>query len=557
MNDKRIIRVGLGATAVCLFLLVLLLPLLAGRGTVQARNAGEGDEAVYLPLVMHLLSPLTTATPTAMNTPTSTNTPSATYTVTPTFSPTPTDTPTATATPSPTSTVTPTFTSTATATPTFTPPATHTPTATASPAPTNTSTPAFTPTPSAVFTTTLVSVASDGTQGNGNSRNPAISSDGRFVAFDSESDNLVSGDTNGWKDVFVYDRETEDVSRVSVASDGTQSNGFSIYASISADGRYVAFHSRATNLVDDDTSNRTDVFVHDRQTGQTSRVSVASDGTESDGFSWDPSISADGRYVAFASNATDLVNGDTNDTGDIFVHDRQTGQTSRVSIASDGTEANNYSNAHAISADGRYITFESEADNLVSDDTNNVYDIFVHDRQTGQTSRVSIASDGTQSSGGQSWQPSISADGRYIAFDSSADNLVSGDTNNEDDIFVHDQQTGQTSLVSVDSDGVQGNDASFKPSISADGRYVAFQSHATNLISSDTNGFPDVFVYDRQTGQTTLISIASNGTQGNNDSYWPSISGTGRYTAFVSDANNLVIGDVNGVTDIFVHDRGQ
>jgi Tol biopolymer transport system component len=342
--------------------------------------------------------------------------------------------------------------------------------------------------------------------------------------------------------------------RVSVASDGTQANGGSFTPSISADGRYVAFASIAVNLVSGDTNGVQDIFVHDRQTGQTTRVSVASGGAQANGPSFDPSISADGRYVAFASLATNLVSGDTNNEQDIFVHDRQTGQTTRVSVATGGGQANLASSDPSISADGRYVAFESIASNLVSGDTNNTGDIFVHDRQTGATTRVSIGPGGTQANRG-SLAPSISADGRYVAFHSSATNLVSGVTNGTTHIFVHDRQTGATTRVSVASDGTEGNSVSIKPSISADGRYVAFQSIATNLVSGDTNGTQDIFVHDRQTGQTTRVSVASDGTEGNSGSNDPSISANGRYVAFQSQANNLVSGDTGFITDIFIHDR--
>jgi Tol biopolymer transport system component len=344
----------------------------------------------------------------------------------------------------------------------------------------------------------LVSVASDGTQGNSHSGSPSISADGRYVAFASYASNLVPGDTNGVMDVFVHDRLTGQTTRVSVASDGTQGNGESRYPSISADGRYVAFMSYASNLVPGDTNGKADVFVHDRLTGQTTRVSVASDGTQGNGDSWGwPSISADGRYVAFESSASNLVPGDTNGRADIFVHDRLTGQTTRVSVASDGTQGNNSSVWPSISADGRYVAFMSYASNLVPGDTNGALDIFVHDRLTGQTTRVSVASDGTQGNG-YSWDSSISADGRYVAFESWASNLVPGDTNGKQDIFVHDRLTGQTTRVSVASDGTEGNNNSGWPSISADGRYVAFHSDASNLVPGDTNGRADVFVAMRQ-----------------------------------------------------------
>jgi Tol biopolymer transport system component len=228
-------------------------------------------------------------------------------------------------------------------------------------------------------------------------------------------------------------------------------------------------------------------------------VSVASDSTQGNDNSWDPSISADGRYVAFFSHASNLVPGDTNNTLDVFVHDRLTGQTTRVSVASDGTEGNGDSFVGSISADGRYVAFASWASNLVPGDTNGRSDIFVHDRVTGQTTRVSVASDGTEGNGDSWGCPSISADGRYVAFASWASNLVPGDTNGRSDIFVHDRVTGQTTRVSVASDGTEGNgDSWWRPSISADGRYVAFPSYASNLVPGDTNGWADIFVAVRE-----------------------------------------------------------
>jgi len=410
--------------------------------------------------------------------------------------------------------------------------------------------------------TTRVSVASDGTQGDRFSSTPALSADGRYVAFDSGATNLVPGDTNGTPDVFVHDRQTGQTARVSVASDGTQGNGSSYGPALSADGRYVAFESYAQNLVPGDTNGEADiyrgadVFVHDRQTGQTTRVSMASEGTQANESSYRPALSADGRYVAFDSGASNLVPGDTNETRDVFVHDRQTGQTTRVSVASEGTQGDGWSGitSLSLSAEGRYVAFASAAANLVPGDTNGTVDVFVHDRQTGQTTRVSVASDGTQGNGFSQWL-SLSADGRYVAFTSEAATLVPGDTNGTVDVFVHDRQTGQTTRVSVASEGAQGNGASYQPSLSADGRYVAFASGSSTLVAEDTNGAWDVFVHDRQTGQTARVSMASDGTQGNDASGGASLSADGRYVAFTSIASNLVPGDTNGTWDIFVHER--
>ena len=212
--------------------------------------------------------------------------------------------------------------------------------------------------------------------------------------------------------------------RVSVASNGGQADSSSVNPAVSADGRFVAFESDASNLVGGDTNGLNDIFVHDRQTGTTERVSVATGGTEANGVSYTPAISADGRFVAFYSNATNLVGGDTNGTSDVFVHDRQTGTTERVSVATGGAEANGGSSTAAISADGRFVAFHSDATNLVSGDTNGARDIFVHDRQTGTTERVSVATGGAQANSGSA-NPAISADGRFVAFYSVATNLVS------------------------------------------------------------------------------------------------------------------------------------
>jgi len=357
--------------------------------------------------------------------------------------------------------------------------------------------------------------------------------------------------------------------RVSVATGGTQANGNSGSGTlsadgnlfggppvISADGRYVAFESVASNLVAGDTNGREDVFVRDVVTGATTRVSLANGGAQANNDSQGASISADGRFVAFGSVASNLVAGDTNGKFDVFVHDRDTGATTRISVATDGTQANNYSFSAAISADGRYVAFTSDASNLVAGDTNDTSNVFVHDRDTGATTRISVASDGTQANNA-GVGPSISADGRYVAFFSMASNLVAGDTNDTFDVFVHDRDTGTTTRVSVASGGIQANNYSIQPAISADGRYVAFQSWPSDPVSGETTGRRDVFVRDRVTGATTRVSIASSGTQANNDSSsgGAAISADGRFVTFESLANNLVAGDTNGKQDVFVRDR--
>lgn len=400
--------------------------------------------------------------------------------------------------------------------------------------------------------TTRVSVDSSGNGGNGNSFNSSISADGRYIVFQSDSNNLVAGDTNAAYDIFVHDRQTGETTRVSVDSSGNEANGGSYEPFISADGRYVVFDSLATNLVPGDTNSLQDIFIHDRQTGETTRISVDSNGNEANNDSFEPSLSFDGRFVLFGSFASNLVAGDTNNFYDIFVHDRQTGETTRINVDSSGNQANNSSyNRNAISSTGRYVAFASQASNLVPGDTNGKTDIFVHDMVTGETTRVSVNSRGVQGDN-LSVNPSISADGRYIAFGSWSSNLVSGDTNDWWDVFVHDRLTGKTTRVSISSSGAQGNNSSGTPSISADGRFVVFSSGATNLVSGDSNKKNDIFVHDRQTRQTIRVNYSPLLKQGDNHSYEPFISPGGPYIVFESIATNLVDGDTNGARDIFV-----
>jgi len=408
-------------------------------------------------------------------------------------------------------------------------------------------------------TTERVSVASDGTQGNSISALSSVSGDGRYVAFNSPASNLVPGDTNGTIDVFVHDRAAGATTRVSVATDGTQGDRGSSFPSISGDGRYVAFHSAATNLVPgDSTATGDDVFVHDRATGTTTLASVAMGGGPAGGAENDfpAAISGDGRYIAFVGG-NNLVPGDTNGTLDVFVHDRVTGSTERVSVASDGSQGNFGGVDPAISSDGRYVAFSSRSTNLVPGDTNGASDVFVRDRAAGTTGRVSVATDGTEgdSPSGGNAANAVSGDGRYVAFTSSASNLVPGDTNGTGDIFVHDRATGTTSRVSVATDGTQSNGSSRRPAVSGDGRYVAFGSSASNLVPGDTNGAEDVFVHDRAAGTTARVSVATDGTESNGGSGGAAINGDGRYVSFSSSASNLVAGDTNGTTDVFVRDR--
>ena len=348
--------------------------------------------------------------------------------------------------------------------------------------------------------------------------------------------------------------------RASIASDGAEADGPSEAASVSADGRFVAFASDAANLVANDTLGARDIFVRDLQAGTTERISIGTGGAEANNHSFAPGVSGDGRYVAFASFASNIVANDLNGESDIFVYDRTAGTVERVSVASDGTEGNEESVTPSISADGRYVTFTSPANNLVASDTNNDRDVFLHDRVSSATELISQASDGTQgnfTSGGFGAGPArVSEDGQYVVFGSFANNLVAADTNGFDDLFVRDRIASTTERVSVGDDEEEGNEHSLYGSISDDGRYVAFASAADNLVSSDDLGFADIFLRDREAGTTVRLSLAPNASEANGDSAFAMIAADGGSVAFQSDASNLIAADGNGARDIFRYDLG-
>ncbi len=403
--------------------------------------------------------------------------------------------------------------------------------------------------------TTRVSVSSAGLQTDRASNRISISQDGLFVSFESNATNLVAGDTNFVQDVFARDLVNGITERVSVGNGGVQGNGESKRSVISGDGRYVAFISLASNFAIGDLNLTYDIFVRDRLLGTTTLVSQSTAGIIGNGLSTRPAISADGRYVAFRSLADNLVAGDFNFVGDIFVRDLVAGTTELISVSSTGLQANAKSDRPSISADGRYVAFYSDADNLVVGDTNLTRDIFVRDRLLGTTVRVSVSSTGVEGNGPSS-RPSISADGRYVAYRSLSSNLVPGDTNLVEDVFVHDLQTGTTTRVSVASSGAEGNGGSTVPAISGDGRYVAFRSLASNLVPGDINNAWDVFVHDTLTGTTTMVSLSTGSFLGNGNSTRPSVNGDGSRIAFQSLASNLVLGDTNLAEDVFVREGG-
>ena len=392
-----------------------------------------------------------------------------------------------------------------------------------------------------------VSVTSDGTEANNGSGSSAISADGRYIAFTSGATNLVLGDTNGDGGVFLHDRQNGITSRVSVASsDGD--------LAISADGRNLAFVSYA--------NDQSDVYVHDRQTGQTPLISRHTDGTKGNDYSAAPSISADGRFIAFHSRSTNLVNDDANGQFDVFLHDRQTKQTTLISRSTGGAPGNGGSSAPSISADGRFVAFWSAASNLISGDSNGWWrDVFIYDRIIGKVvtriavdlnqvfpSMVALSADGRYAAFSyyaddsepynDAWgsehvvvrdlvvgtqtllsdkpfpapvespngQVDLSADGRYVIFSSDNRDV---DSYGNTDISIYDQITKQTKVITG-----HGDDRSGSPTVSADGRFVAFWSHASNLVPCDMNEASDIFVYDRDGQAPSVYTICGKVTKG-------------------------------------------
>lgn len=325
---------------------------------------------------------------------------------------------------------------------------------------------------------------------------PGFSADGRQVFFASLAP-LSSEDTNNTADIYVRDRASGRLERLRLST--AVPDGMSSFPSPDGSGQLIAFQSDATNLVAGDTNGASDVFVHDRASARTVRVSLTSAGGEADGGSFGPAMARDGRFVAFTSAATNLVAGDGNAADDVFVRDLITDDTRLVSRTPVGTPGQAASRAPSICATGGVVAFVSAAGDLVAGDANGKADVFVFDVPSGRVQRVSVATSGEPDgdsgldAGGQNVGCSISADGRFVAFTSAATNLVPGDGNAHVDVFVRDRLRGRTARVSVSAAGVEANDDSGLPAISADGRFVAFPSKATNLVEGDTNGVVDVF----------------------------------------------------------------
>jgi len=411
--------------------------------------------------------------------------------------------------------------------------------------------------------TQIVSVSTSGEQADFDSEDAVMSANGRFVAFSSRA-KLVDAAGAGFRNIYVRDRKKGRTSLITATPSGAVARGET--PSISANGRFVAFSSSSSPiLVEGDGDRGEDIYLHDRKKRKTVRVSRELSDPPAQITDWChvfPSISGNGRFIAFVSDNDALVENDDNDMFDVFLYDIRKGTTTLVSRGVDGTGANddacsdnrNRCAPPSLSKNGRFVVFTSEASNLVEGDTNGTADIFLFDRKTETTSRVSVGVGGEESNG-RSFVARISANGRFVAFGSAATNLVVDDTNGTLDIFVRDLKKGTTTIVSVASSGEQGDVGSRRPTISANGRFIAFSSTASTLVDGDTVGGVEVYVHDRKKGRTTKGSVDSSGADGDRFSDRASISANGRFVSFESSATNLVEGDTNGETDIFVHRR--
>lgn len=403
-------------------------------------------------------------------------------------------------------------------------------------------------------TTQRVSVTSAELEATGgDSTDAAVSDDGRFVAFASDATDLVAGDTNGHTDIFVRDRADGTTERVSVNSAEEQAlDGDSERPAISGDGRYVVFRSGATNLRAGDDVIARELYIRDRSAGTTEVVSFSDD--EQDVGSGDyPDISADGRYVVFESNSVSFPNPTELGRLDIFLRDRTAGTTELVNISDSEEQASNGGSWYpTISDDGNLVAFASSANNLSPDDAQIHSNIFLRNRSAGTTTLVDVNSAEEQAdyqTGGTG--PVISANGLFVAFISGATNLVPNDPDRYD-VFVRDLAAGTTEMASVGSDEAAANSNSVTPAISASGRFVAWDSYATNLDPADTYYSSDIFVRDRLQGTTERVSVTADAGPGDN-SFNPSISADGGVVAYESEATDLVSDDTNGNFDAFVH----
>lgn len=407
-----------------------------------------------------------------------------------------------------------------------------------------------------------VAVSSSGAQPvGGPTVGSSLSADGRFVVFTSVAANLVPNDTNNAADVFLRNNQTGVTERISVGANGVQGDIGGYQGIVSNDGRYVAFTSDSTNLVAADTNGATDVFLRDRQLATTTRVSIVDGGGESDGPSFLQDMTPDARSIVFSSDATNLIAAlDQNAVTDVYVRDRATAKTQRISVATDGTEGDADSTVASISDNGRYVAFVSAASTLGPNDSGVFTDIYLRDRTLSTTKVLTVGAD-TSEADGDSLNVSISGDGTTVIFDSDATNLLADpDGNSATDVFSVVLATGVVERVSAAADGGDSNGVSQVAGVSDNGRFVAFLSSAKNLVTNPLVAASDSFVRDRAGHSTALVGT----TQAQGEPTGPSasfagstpnaISGDGRYVLFTSTATDVMqAGDANGTdADVFL-----
>lgn len=404
----------------------------------------------------------------------------------------------------------------------------------------------------------LLSVAASGEQGDGSSFFAYLSRDGQVAAFESWATNWASSSyANSWTDIFLKDRVTGDIRQITKSYHGGATDEDSFDPVVSADGRYVAFFSYATNLVPDDTNrdlwerDGLDLFVYDSMGDHLERVSLTADGQQIDGNSVG-TITPDGQIALIISDGNGIIPGEDNSgrRSAIYWREWQTGAMERITSGIDGRFPDGTFVHVWGSHDGSRVVFSSDSSNLVPGDTNGALDIFLYERSSGSVKRISVAQDGTEANGA-SGQPQITADGDYVVFRSHASNLVPGDSNDVSDIFRYEVETGQIDRISVGMGGAEANGQSKDPSICDGSRLISFTSDASNLVAGDTNGTSDVFLLDAATGTIDLVSDGFGGEPANGRAHRSFLAPDCGTLAFASEASNLVPGDLNGERDIF------